>query len=105
MYRAEADFAPTAIQQVRSVLWAFHPKSQRPCGVDVGRRVEDVLAGGPTGVTAVGVEARDPLEERAAVGRVVAEVALLRHRLRMLVGRSRQGRGDAKRWKTETTAG
>src|SRR6266487_4689002 len=59
--------------------------------------VEQVFAGRPLAVAAIGVEARDPFEERAAVGRVVAEVALLRHRLGVLVRRRRQGCRETKR--------
>src|SRR6266487_4855845 len=79
MHGSKADLAPAAVEQVRPMLGAVQPKSERACRVDVGRRVEQVFAGRPVAVTAIGVEARDPFEERAAVGRVVAEVALLRH--------------------------
>src|SRR5256714_15690371 len=99
MDSSEADLAPASVQQVRPVLGAVQPKSERAGGVDVRRRVKEILAGRPVAVTPIGVEARDPLEERAAVGGGVAEVALLRHRLGVLIRCRRQGG-----WKPEGTA-
>src|SRR6266516_147526 len=83
---------PDAPERVRPMLGAVQPKSERAWRVDVRRRVEQVFAGRPVAVAAIGVAASDPFEEGAAVGRVVAEVALLRHRLGVLV-RSRRQRG------------
>src|SRR4051812_29383196 len=56
MHGTEANLAPAAVEQVRPVLRAVHPEVQRTAGVDVRRRPEDVLAGGPPAVAAVAVE-------------------------------------------------
>ena len=92
VHGGEADFAPARVEQVRSVRRAGEPELERLDGADVRRAPEEVLADGPASEAARGIEVREPLGERSAVGGAVAEVALLRHRGRVSGGGGGQRR-------------
>src|SRR4051812_43729102 len=76
---AEADLTPAAVEQVRPVGRAREPELERARGADVGSAPDEVLAHGPPAEAPRRVCLLEPLRERLAVRRIVAEEAALRH--------------------------
>src|SRR5262249_59114815 len=93
VHRGQADLAPAGGEHVLPVFGTVPPHLERSPRIDVGRRPEKVLADRPVMAAADRVVARDPLVERYAVRRVVAEVAARRHLAGVLAG----GGGEARR--------
>src|SRR5262249_58849413 len=75
VHRGQADLAPAGGEHVLPVFGTVPPHLERSPRIDVGRRPEKVLADRPVMAAADRVVARDPLVERYARRRVVADVA------------------------------
>src|SRR3954454_24935362 len=93
----DADLVPVFAEEVGAVTWAVHPERDRLSDAEPGRSPGEVLAGAPGRVAQAGPVPADPPSERlplAVVAKLMAEVADVRHRVRVPGCSVRQARDD-----------